>query len=224
MKKYFIVVFWKALEIIYKNNVIKNWKFHLKKFKIILPCPWQRHRRSNQWYHFFSERLRFFREKPLKLNFDGIRIWEIFSIKRILKRAEKIIIRWRKRSGLYEECSKTSQENLSTFSLVRKDVCGRMLSWWKVSPPVDQFWEFVKWPLSNNQVARSIWRHRWFGSLWKLIINHSLDTPDAQHHFLRVKSGFSNLEASILQSPGHLGLTWMCNIHPIGYALSVVGF
>jgi len=39
MKKYFIVVFWKALEIIYKNNVIKNWKFHLKKFKIILPCP-----------------------------------------------------------------------------------------------------------------------------------------------------------------------------------------
>jgi len=40
-----------------------------------------------------SECLRFSREKPLKMNFYGIRIWEIFSIKRILKRAEEMIIR-----------------------------------------------------------------------------------------------------------------------------------
>jgi len=46
--------------------------------------------------HLHPEYLRFFHEKPLKMNFDGTRIWKIFFIKKILKRAEEIIIWWSK--------------------------------------------------------------------------------------------------------------------------------
>jgi len=71
-----------------------------------------------------SERLRFFREKSLKVNFDGTRIWEIFSIERILKRAEEMIIQW---SELYGGCDKTSRENSNSFLRVREDVAVIMM-------------------------------------------------------------------------------------------------
>jgi len=114
------------------------------------------------------ERLKFFREKSLKVNFDGIRIWEIFSIKRILKRAEEMIIRWSKIRTIQRSKIRTIQrmrQNSSSFSWVRKDVCGRRCD--RRSHP--SCWPILgasaEQPSSNDRVARSIWRHRWFGSL-----------------------------------------------------------
>jgi len=53
----------------------------------------------------------------------------------------------------------------------------------------------VERPPSNNRVALSIWRHRWFGSL--AVTHKPLDV--SQHHLLREKSDFSsNLGTTIL--------------------------
>jgi len=48
-ERYFTVLksYWDKLW----EYVIKNRKFHLKKFKVTLPWLSQRHPRSNQWYH-----------------------------------------------------------------------------------------------------------------------------------------------------------------------------
>jgi len=75
---------------------------------------------------FLPKRLRFFRERPLKVNSDGIRFWKFFSMKKILKKTEEMIIRWSKVRTILS--GKTSQENSSNFSRVRKDVSDRGLS------------------------------------------------------------------------------------------------
>jgi len=110
------------------------------------------------------ERLRFFHEKPLKMNFDGIRIWEIFSIKRILKRAEKMIIQWNKLRTRSGECGKHSRKTRVVFQ-----GCAKMCVAGHDGRSRPSFWPILDVSAerspSNDQIAWSIRRHRWFGSL-----------------------------------------------------------
>jgi len=107
---------------------------------------------------------------------------KIFFIKRILKRAEKMIIRWSK-VRTYRRC-KISQEKSSSFSWMRKDVCGRCRDG-RSRPSC--------WPILDTSAEWSqtielliIFGGRWFDFLGAAH-NKSLDIPlDAQHHLFWV--------------------------------------
>jgi len=101
-----------------------------------------------------------FREKLLKMNFDGIQIWEIFFIKKILKRAKKIIIWWSKVRTIWREgAAKHPRKSQVVFCGCAK-VCvterchGRLRS--SCLPILGAS---AEWHLSNDRVARNIWRH-----------------------------------------------------------------
>jgi len=65
-----------------------------------------------------------------------------------------------------ESAAKTFQENLSSFSRVRKNVCGHHVVVMEDHAPVDQFWAFLLKGLPQTiELLVSIWWHRWFGSL-----------------------------------------------------------